>query len=587
MLFWHHNSMASNAELASFLTAIADILDIRDDNAFRVRAYRNAARTIEGLTEPLTEIAAHNPEKLAHLPGIGKGMHAKIIEYCQHGRLSEYDELMASTPAGLIEMLNLPSFGPKRVKLVYDKLGIDSVAALEAAAAAGEIQKLPGMGAKTEANLLRVIREYRSLHTDRMPWSRAREILDDYLAHLRAVPGVDRLEPAGSFRRCRDTVGDLDILVTTHADADVQPIIAAFTTYRDVADVLARGDTKASVILQQKIQVDLRVVDTASFGAASQYFTGSKEHNVALRSLAKEMGLKLSEYGVFRGATSIAGASEREVYAALGLPLIPPELREQRGEIEAARAGTLPALVELDDLKGDLHAHSNYSDGALDIAAMARAAQACGYAYLAITDHSKLVTVAHGLDEAAVLRQLTELERVRAEVRGIHIFSGIEVDILRDGTLDLSDEILGQLDFVIASAHYSYDLDAAAMTARVIRAVRNPHVDCLAHPLGRRTGTLPAYKLDFPAVIEAARACRVAFEINAAPDRLDLDELHADAVRRAGVPLVINTDAHTAANFAHLRNGLNIARRAWCSRENILNTWPLKDLLAWIASAPS
>jgi len=575
--------MQSNSDLASLFTTIADILDIRGENVFRVRAYRNAARTIEGLSEPIHELLARDPAVLDQLPGIGKGLHDKILEYCQHGALSEYAALKASVPPGLLAMLDLPALGPKRVKLLYDTLGIDSIDALEQAAATGRVRALPGMGEKTEAKVLHGIREYKTLHTERMPWSRAKLILDAYLAHLRGVPGVQQLAAAGSYRRGRETVGDLDILVTTHGDA--RPIIQAFVNYPNVAEVLAQGDTKASVIVQEKIQTDLRVVDNASFGAALQYFTGSKEHNVAIRARAKATGLKVSEYGVFRDETSIAGATEEEVYAALDLAWIPPELREQRGEIEAAADGTLPVLVTRADLQGDLHVHTKYSDGTASMAAMARAAQARGYAYVAITDHSKSVTVAHGLDETAVLRQLDELARVRAEVPGIRILSGIEVDVLRDGTLDLADDVLAQLDFVIATVHFHLELDAAAMTRRIVRALQHPAVRCLAHPTGRRAGTRAPFALDFTAMVAAARAHHVLLEINAAPERLDLDETHAGQARRAGVPLVINTDAHTLAEFDNIDNGLNSARRAWCGAADIANTWPIDRLLTWKTSA--
>jgi DNA polymerase (family 10) len=574
--------MQSNADLASLFSTIADILDIRGANVFRVRAYRNAARTIEGLSEPIHELVARDAAALDQLPGIGKGLHDKILEYCARGTVGEYDELKASVPPGLLELLNIPTLGPKRVKLLHD-IGVDSVVALEEAATAGRVRDLPGMGEKTEAKLLHALREYKTLHTARMPWSRAQGILAGYLAHLRRVPGVQELEAAGSYRRGRDTVGDLDILVTTHGDA--RPIIEAFVQYAAVADILARGDTKASVILRDKIQADLRVVDTASFGAALQYFTGAKEHNVAIRARAKDRGLKVSEYGVFRGETRIAGATEDEVYAALDLAWIPPELREQRGEIEAAAAGTLPTLVARTDIKGDLHVHTSFSDGNASIAAMAKAAKARGYAYLAITDHSKSVTVAHGLDEPAVLRQLNELERARAEVPGIRILSGIEVDVLRDGTLDLADEVLAQMDYVMATVHYHLELDAATMTRRIVRALAHPAVRCLAHPTGRRAGLRGPYALDFTAVLEAARARRVMLEINAAPERLDLDDSHAEQARRAGVPLVLNTDAHAAAHFAYIDNGLNIARRAWCRAADIANTWPVAKLLTWKTSA--
>lgn len=571
--------MASNQQLAALFTTIADILDIQGANVFRVRAYRNAARVIEQLSEPIAELVARDPAALDRLPGIGKGLHDKIVEFCQRGTITEYEELKTTLPPGLLDLLNIPSLGPKRVKLLYETLGITTVEALEAAALAGKLRDLPGMGEKSEAKLLKSIREYRSLHTGRIQWAAAEAVLAPYLAFLRGVPGLAQLEPAGSYRRGRETVGDLDVLATTRgAAADV---ISAFVSYADVTDVLAQGDTKASVVLSSGLQVDLRVVPPESFGAALQYFTGSKEHNVALRSRAKEYGLKLSEYGVFRGDKTVAGRTEEEVYAALELPWIPPELRENRGEIEAAALNALPRLVELRDIKGDMHMHTTASDGALDVRGMINAARARGYRYLTITDHSKAVAIAHGLDETRLLAQIKEIAAVRKEFSDIEVFAGIEVDVLRDGSLDLPDEVLAQCDFVMASVHFSTEMSEADMTRRMIAAIAHPYVDCISHPTGRLIGERVPYAVDMNAVIEAARAHSTALEINASPHRLDLNEQHADMARRAGVPLCINTDAHCATELDNMRYGVQVARRAWCTAEDILNTWPAAKIKRW------
>lgn len=573
--------MPSNSDIATIFSEIADILDIRGENAFRVRAYRNAARTVDGLGQSVSDMYANKPELLDELPGIGTALRDKIIEFCKTGTVREYDDLRASLPPGLLEMLKIPSFGPKRVKLVHDTLKIDSVEKLEKAAQEGKIRELPGMGEKSEQKLLRNIRDFRTLQTDRKSWPEAHRILKAYLAYLHTVQDIDQLEPAGSYRRRKETVGDLDILVTTSGSST--PVIETFTSYLEVVEVLAQGDTKASVILKDKIQVDLRVVDPGSFGAALQYFTGSKEHNVAVRKIAKDKGLKLSEYGVFRGEKMIAGSTEEEVYTAVGLSLIPPELRENRGEIEAALDGTLPELVCVEDIKGDMHLHSTYSDGVVTIPEMAQAAKARGYEYIAITDHSKAVTIASGLSEDRLLQQIEDIKTFRETNPGIHVFSGIEVDIMSDGTLDYNDDILEQLDFVIAAVHAKFEMEESQMTERITRALCNPHVNCLAHPTGRKIGERMPYKVDIETIIQAALEHNVALEINAAPERLDLDETLVDRARTAGVLIAIGTDAHRPESLASISYGINVARRAWCSTENVINAWSLERLQKWLS----
>ena len=574
--------MSANNEIAAIFNEIADILDIKGENAFRIRAYRNAARTIEGLGQSVSDMYEENPALLDDLPGIGAALRDKILEFCQGGKITEHEELRESLPPGLMEMLKIPSFGPKRVKLVYETLTIDSVEKLEKAAKEEMIRALPGMGEKSEVKLLKSIRDYRTLQTDRKPWPEAHCILKSYLAYLQTIQEIDQLEPAGSYRRRRETVGDLDILITTAGKA--RPIIETFTEYPDVIEILAKGDTKASVILKEKIQVDLRVVEPDSFGAALQYFTGSKEHNVAVRRIAKEKGMKLSEYGVFANEERIAGKTEEDVYRAVGLEMIPPELRENRGEIEAAASGTLPELIRIDDIKGDLHMHTTYSDGVATIPEMAAAAKARGYEYIAITDHSKAVTIASGLSEDRLLQQVEDIHRFRKSKPGIHVFSGIEVDIMSDGTLDYNDDILSRLDFVIASVHFKFEMDKKEMTARIVRALSNPHVNCFAHPTGRKIGERMPYQMDFEAILETAAKHKVALEINASPSRLDLDEQHVGIARKAGVLIAIGTDSHRPESLVSLSNGINIARRAWCSAGDVVTTWPLGKITEWLSA---
>ena len=569
--------MPDNAELAAIFSEMADILDIQGANPFRIRAYRTAARTIEALGEQVTTIVGADTAALDRIPGIGKGLHDKIIEYCVRGSIREHEELRHSIPTGLLDLLRIQSLGPKRVKLLHDTLDIDSVEKLEMACAAGKVRSLPGMGEKIETKLLRGINDFRALQTGRTPFATAEQLLEPYLGHLRAVKGIEKVEPAGSYRRRRESVGDLDILTTVRGGTEA--VVTAFVSYRDVVEVLAKGDTKASVVLKGGVQTDLRVVEPACFGAALQYFTGSKEHNVALRGMAKDKGLKLSEYGVFKDDTAVAGPTEEDVYAALGLAWIPPELRENRGEIDAAAAGSLPDLVAPGQLRGDLHMHSTWSDGMQSVADMARAAHALGYEYIAITDHSHAVTVAHGLTAERVLQQIKEIKDMHTN---IHILAGTECDILADGSLDFPDDVLAAFDFVVASVHSHFDMDEADMTGRVVRALAHPHVHCIGHPTGRLIGERMPYKLDVAAVIAAAAAHHAALEINSAPDRLDLNETHAAMAREAGVPLSIATDSHHASALKTIRFGLNVARRAWCTKDDVLNAWPYDRLVKWL-----
>ncbi len=572
--------MPTNSEIAKIFNETADILEIQGAIIFRVRAYRNAARVIDNLPEKLSDIVARNPDELNSIKSIGKALHDKIIEFCQTGKIKEFDDLKSSLPPGLLDMLKIQSFGPKRVKLVYNKLGIDSVDKLEKAASEGKIRALPGMGEKSELKILKSIRDFRTLQTDRKLWAEAEQILDDYLNYLKKIDGIDKIEPAGSFRRRRETVGDLDILIT--CSGDTEKIIRHFAEYPEVLEILAQGETKSSVVLKDKIQVDLRVVKPESFGAAMQYFTGSKEHNVALRSLAKEKNMKLSEYGVFQNEKSIAGENEVNVYNSLGLDWIPPEIRENRGEIEKAKNHSLPKLISLENIKGDMHCHSTHSDGSATIPEMAAAAKKLGYEYLAITDHSKSLTVAHGLDEKRLLEEITEIDIFREQNPGIYILKGIEVDIMADGSLDLDDEVLSKLDFPIAAIHSRFGMNSDEMTERIIRAIKNPYIRCVAHPTGRLIGERVPYEIDIAKIIIAAKENNTAIEINASPHRLDMNENFTYKAREAGVPICINTDSHSPESFLTMRYGINVARRAWCTAENIVNAWSLEKLKKWL-----
>lgn len=574
--------MPDNTELAHLLAEIADILDIADANPFRIRAYRNAARTIENTGDSFVEMARNDPDRLAHIPGIGKGMQEKIHEYATTGVIDEHRELCETYPQGLRDMLKLPSFGPKSVKRVYQEKGISSIEELQKAAENGELRTLAGFGEKTEAKILRSIQTFRTLQTDRIPWHNAAQIIEPYLAYLRQNTDALRLETAGSYRRCRDSVGDIDILAATEGEG--RALVDIFTRYEHVKEILAAGDTKGSVILHTHdttIQVDLRVVAPDAFGAALQYFTGSKEHNVTLRGRAKERGLKISEYGVFDNEEKCAGKTEEDVYAAVGCCWIAPELRENRGEIDAAAENRLPTLVTADDIRGDMHTHTTYTDGVLSVRELIETAQKRGYQYIAITDHSQAVRIANGLTPERLRTQIEEIHTVRAEYNDIDVFAGCEVDIMKDGSLDIDDDTLGALDFVIASVHFSLDMPKDAMTQRILAAIHHPAVNCIGHPTGQLRGERLPYDVDMDAIITAAAEQRVALEINSSPHRLDLNENYAYQARQAGVTLCITTDAHRPEHFDFIALGVSVARRAWCENKDILNTWSADTIRAW------
>ena len=565
-----------NKAIADFFTEIADILEIQGENPFRIRSYRNAARTIEDMSQSL-EALVRAGENLEEIPGIGKSINEKIREILSTGKCQSLEELRSHVPQGLTELLKLEGLGPKKVKVLYDELNVDSVDRLEKAAQAGRLRNLPGMGLKTEEKILKSIEHYRA-GMGRFKLSVGFQYAEALLRHLKGVPGVRRLDPAGSFRRRRETIGDLDILAICGKGCKVMD---RFAGYGDVAEVLARGETKSSVRLKCGLQVDLRVLEEESYGAALHYFTGSKAHNVAIRERAKEKGLKVSEYGVFRAKDEkrLSGAEEADVFKAVGLPLIPPELREDRGEIQAAEKGILPRLVEPSDIRGDLQMHTTASDGKNSILEMARKGKEMGYAYIAITDHSKAVRVAGGLDEKQLAKHLKEIEKANGQISGIRILKGVEVDILPDGSLDLKDDILKECEVVLASVHSRFNMEEEEMTRRVIKAIKNPNVNILAHPTGRLILEREPFKINLQEVIRAAIDQGVAVEINAYPDRLDLKDADARMARDMGARLAINTDAHSDGQLELMKFGVFTARRGWIEARDVINTLPLEKLL--------
>jgi len=564
-----------NAEIADLFDQIADYLEIEGDNPFKIRAYRNAGRTLRGLGPELSDMLADG-EELTGLPGIGKELAAKIVEILETGTAQALEKLKKKLPAGVVEMLKVPGLGPKRVSTLYHELKIESLAALKDAAEAGRVQALPGFGAKTEHHIRDAL-EALSQRPARVSIASAGPPVAALSAYLKHVPGVREVAVAGSFRRCRETVGDIDVLVTAEDDS---PVMERFTGFADVRQVLSQGPTKSSAVLRSGLQVDLRRVAQESFGAALQYFTGSQAHNIAIRRIGRQRGLKINEYGVFDAYDKVAGDTEESVYRALGLPWIPPELREDRGEIEAAREGRLPELVEPADIAGELHSHTRATDGRDSLEEMALGAKRCGLKYLAVTDHSQYLKVAGGLDERRLLSQLEEIDRVNAKLKGIRLLKGIEVEILEDGRLDLPDRVLQQLDLVIGSVHSRFRLPARQQTERILRAMDRRFFSILGHPSGRLINERDPYAVDMAAVVQKAKDRGCFLELNANPQRLDLTDAHCRMAKAAGVLVAINTDAHSAAEFGQLRYGIGQARRGWLEKKDVLNTRPLKELEA-------
>ncbi|KWB29512.1 phosphoesterase [Burkholderia cepacia] len=567
-----------NAGYAAVFAEIADMLEIQGANPFRVRAYRNAARTIGDYGRDIATMIA-NGDDLGKIPSIGPDLASKLREIAATGTCELQQTLRHALPGAIVELLDVPGLGAKRVKALHEALHVDSLEQLRAEAKSGHVRELPGFGAKTEAHLLEAIDDRLQREPQRFLLPDAAHSLLPLLERLRAIAGVGKAVPAGSFRRRRETVGDLDILVTAR---DPQAVADAFVGYGEVARVLAHGKTKSSVVLANGLQVDLRVVDADAFGAALVYFTGSKAHNIALRRIAQAGGLKINEYGVFRGDERIAGATEASVYAAIGLHEVPPELREDRGEIDAARAGTLPALVERKQVHGDLHAHTDASAGRDSLRAMADAARARGFAYLAITDRAPDAGGSrNGFDWLA--RQLDEIDRLNASFDDFVLLKGVEAGILEDGSLDVPDTLLGRLDLVVGAVRDGFELSRDAQTTRVLRAMDQPHFTILAHPTGRMLGERAACELDVARVIAhaAARGCFV--ELDAQPRRLDLPDIWCREAAKAGVPVAIGSDACSTDELDNLAYGVDQARRGWLTRPDVLNTRTLAQLRPLLA----
>lgn len=556
-----------NSQIAAVLTQIADILEILGENPFRVRSYRNGARAIDDLTERLEDLAAAGKD-LTELAGIGESLAGKIREVLKTGTCQMLVDLRQRLPPHLPDLLKVKGLGPKKVRLLYDKLGLTSLEELKAAAEVGKIRGLEGMGEKTEQNILKGL-AFLATEEGRIGIRVATEQVGALARHLKTVSAIRRFEAAGSFRRRRETIGDLDVLVEARdRDKAAEGILA----YQPIEDVVARGAEKVSVKIAGGVQVDFRFIEPESFGAAMMYFTGSKAHNITLRKRAQKDGLKLSEYGLFRDEKRMAGASEEEVFKALGLPWIPPELREDRGEIDAAEQGTLPTLVTREDLCGELHAHTTATDGANSIEEMVDAARARGYEYLAITDHSKAVTVAHGLNDDAMRRHAERIRKAGAGLKKFWLLAGVEVDILKDGRLDLSEKVLADLDWVVASVHSAFEMPEDKTTARLVAAVKSGVVHCLGHPFGRLIGQRESIHFDAEKVFAACKEAGVFLEINAHPDRLDLPDVYCKRAREMGLTMVIATDSHRTAEFDLIEYGVGVARRGWLEKGDVLNT---------------
>ena len=565
-----------NREIAEIFHTLADILEIKDESAFRVNAYRRVSRILVDLPDDVADLVSGGT--LTDIPGIGRATADRIEEYLETGRVRLFEEEKKSIPKGLTELLDVPGLGPKTIGLLWKELGVKTLRQLKRAVRGRKILDLPGMGRKKAENIEAGIRAYES-RTGRLTLGDILPTAEAVVDDLREATGIESIQLAGSVRRGRETIGDVDVLV---ASGKPRRVVEAFTELPRVEEILASGTTKASVRTSDGIQVDLRVVAPSSAGAALMYFTGSKDHNVHLRGLAQTLGLKLNEYGLFKGERRVAAKTENAVYRRLGLQFIPPELREDRGEIEAALGGELPDLVTLDDVRGDLHVHSDWSDGKSTIEEMARAAKARGYGYISICDHSRSLGIAHGLSIERIREQGEEIDRVNRKLRGIKVLRGTEVDIKADGTLDFPDDVLGELDVVVASVHSGFNQSGDQMTGRIVSAIENPHVDVIGHPTGRLLGTRPAYQVDLEAVMRAAAEHETALEINAYHERLDLNGANARRAAEMGVRIAVNTDSHHVDQLWMMELGVKTARRGWLEPCSLLNALDRKGLLRWL-----
>jgi len=569
-----------NAVLSELFEQMADIMEILGEDRFRINSYRKVARIISEMPTDIEALLA--AARLAETPGIGKSSLAKIEEFVKTGGITAHQQLLKKIPVELLEMLKIPGMGPKGVKAVYEKLDVTNIAELKKTIEGGSLAELAGFGDKKAAAIKKGI-EFLESATGRIRLDQALEasaLVCDFISNL---AGIQKIQSAGSLRRCAETIGDVDILV---AADDGRRIISSFTGAEFVQDVIAAGPTKGSAIVRTPdvpVHVDVRVVPKAGFGAAAQYFTGSKQHNVRLREIAVKAKMKLNEYGLFKGDKMVAGATEQQIYKKLGLDYIDPLLREDRGEVEAAKNHSLPELVELEDIHGDLHVHSNASDGDCDIAEMAEAAKAKGYDYICITDHSRSSAIANGLSAGQLAEQIEEIRKLNQKIKGITILAGTEVDVLANGSLDFDDKLLAELDFVVASLHSGLAGPRQKVTTRTLKAMDNPYVNCIGHPTGRLIGQREPMDIDIDRVIRHAAETRTALETNANPWRLDLKDTHCRMAAEAGVKLVIGTDAHSIAGLGLMVFGVATAARGWASKANILNSGPVTTIRKWVA----
>jgi DNA polymerase (family 10) len=579
-----------NIEIGRILNAYADLLDIRGDNPFRVRSYRQAAQTLEGLSKPVAQLVEEG-EDLTELPGIGSSMAEHIREILQTGRLSALEQLHREYPPTLTNLMQLENLGPKRARQLFDRLGISSVAQLATALDAGEVEKLPGFGKKSTAGLRRAIASFER-HNQRFLLADAEQLIQPLLKHLREAPGIRNLEVAGSYRRRKETVGDIDILATCEK---AQQVMRHFQAFKEVERVEVAGTTRGTIVLRSGLQVDLRIVPQRSYGAALYYFTGSKAHNVAVRKLGVERGLRINEYGIFRVSDGkpagemekktgkrIGGESEEDVFKAVDLVWVPPELREDRGEIQAARQHKLPTLITLGDLRGDLQMHSTWSDGHDSVEAMARTCQSLGYEYCAMTDHSRSTRVAGGLDVKGFRKQWKEIDALRKRLDGIVLLKGVELDILADGSLDLPDEALEGFDIVLVSVHSRLNMTKAQMTKRILKAIAHPAVDILAHPTCRQLNKREPIEVDLEKVFHAAKEHDIAVELDGHPQRLDLNDVHVHRARELGLKIAIDTDAHSVDQLRFMHYGVDQGRRGWLEKRQVLNTLPWSEFRPWL-----
>lgn len=568
--------MGKNREIGEIFDKIADTLDLLEDNVFRIRAYRNAGRNIRELSENIEDVAER--DELTNIPGIGSDLAEKIKEYISTGTIKNYEELKKKVPEGLVELLAVQGLGPKTLAKLNKELGVNNLGDLERVIEGKAILMLRGMGEKKIEDIKRGIDLFKK-SGERTPLGIVLPIAEEIIHGISRIPSTKGTVAAGSLRRMRETIGDIDILTMAE---DGEQVVKAFTKLSLIKEVLAAGETKGSAILENGMQVDLRVVEPDSYGAALQYFTGSKEHNIKLRTIALEKGLKINEYGVFRGSKKIAGESEEGIYKTLELPWIPPEIREDKGEIEAALNSKLPNLVELRDIRGDLHMHSKWSDGKATIEEMALKAKEVGYEYIAMTDHSPSSRIARGLSVERLYEKKKEVEATNKKLKGIKVFMGSEVDIKSDGSLDYPDEVLRDLDVVIAAVHSGFKMDRESMTRRIVKALQNPFVHALVHPTGRLIGEREAYEVDMDEVIKTARIYGKALELNSYYLRLDLNDINVRKAIEMGIKIVISTDSHLPGQLGMMTLGVATARRGWTEKKDVLNTMNLKGLSKWL-----